>query len=524
MTRFQQFIHSRTFRAGLFLLLLFTGAFMRFYALGQVPRGVNCDEAMSAYQAFTLLRSGTDLNGYCNPVYFVAWGGGQSILQSWLMVPCIRAFGLTEFAIRLPQAVIGTLCLPVFFLLLRRIFDKPTAWIGYALLAISPWHIMMSRWALDCNFAAAFLLFGLFFFLLGLERHPGFFLLSAVFYGLSLYSYATVWVVLPILLILQFVCLIWTKKIRIRAYTLGFAGILLLAALPLVLFIAVNQGWIPEIRSAVLSIPHMPEYRSSVFTTEGLFNLQSFYRLFQLLVTQSDGYLYNSFPQFGLFYLFSLPFIVYGVLCSIKSVFSALRNRMFSAEALIHSQLLAGLSVCLLIDIVNINRSNFLYLPLIAFLALGLRQLLYLRKKTVFQAVAIAYAASFLAFAGYYFGDGRKELADHYRPGTREALVFANEQSDDTIVCRTESGYVKVLYYLAIPVEDYRSIAVFPDTSNKIPTTFGKFQFENPGEAQLQGDVYVLQDEDAQAYLDAGYTVEIFDRMAVAYLPDETGE
>ncbi len=145
-------------------------------------------------------------------------------------------------------------------------------------------------------------------------------------------------------------------------YSIAAVVALFLLALPLLLFVAVNQGWLPEIRNAVFSVPLMPQWRSNVLTTQGLVSLQSFYRLFDLLVTQSDGYLYNSFPQFGLYYLFSLPLALYGAVCSLKSVFSALRRRSFSAEALIHIQLLAGLLVCLLIDTVNVNRSNFIYL------------------------------------------------------------------------------------------------------------------------------------------------------------------
>lgn len=523
MISLKLFSKTRLFRVILFALVFLIGAFLRFYALGQVPRGVNCDEAMSAYQAYTLMTSGIDLNGYHNPVYFVAWGGGQSILLSWLMVPFIRLFGLTEFAIRLPQAIIGTLCLPVFFLLLRRIFDEPAAWIGYLLLAISPWHIMMSRWALDCNLASAFLLFGMFFFLLALERRPVYFLLSALLYGLSLYTYATIWAVLPIILLLQFVYVFVTKKVRLGAFMLGFAAILAVVALPLLLFIAVNQGWIPEIRNAVFSVPLMPEWRSGVLTTAGLFNLQSFYRLFDLLATQSDGYLYNSFPQFGLFYLFSLPFVLYGAVFSLKTVVSSLRKRSFSAEALLHIQLLAGLLVCLLIDEVNVNRSNFLYLPMIAFLALGLRRLLGLPKKAIFQSVAVAYLASFLAFTGFYFGDGKQALTEHYRPGTREAIEYANTLTSDTVVCRTESGYIKVLYYLAYPVEEYRNTVVYKNASSPNPASFGKFVFEEPGETETSEDVYIVQDEEAQAFLDAGFTVDTFGRMVVASRPGSSG-
>ena len=523
MISLEQFTKKRAFRTAMFVLVLAAGAFMRLYALGQVPRGINSDEAMSAYQAYTLLTSGIDLNGYHNPVYFVAWGGGMNALEIYLMIPFIRLLGLTELAIRLPQAILGVISLPVFFLLLRRLFDETTAWIGFFLLAISPWHIMLSRWALESNLAPAFLLFGLYFLSVALDRRPAFLLLSGAFFGLSLYSYAITWMVVPLMLALLMAYALFTRTFQLSLYSIAAVVALFLLALPLLLFVAVNQGWLPEIRNAVFSVPLMPQWRSNVLTTQGLVSLQSFYRLFDLLVTQSDGYLYNSFPQFGLYYLFSLPLALYGAVCSLKSVFSALRRRSFSAEALIHIQLLAGLLVCLLIDTVNVNRSNFIYLPVIALCAYGVRQLLLLPRKAVFQTVVAAYAVSFLAFAGFYFGDGRKELADHYRPGTREAIAYANELTDDTVICRVENGYIKVLYNLAYPVEEYRDTVVYKDPPYPNPASFGKFVFEDPGETETDGTVYIAQDEEAQAFLDAGFTVDTFNRMIVAIRPESGG-
>ncbi len=116
----------------MFVLVLAAGAFMRLYALGQVPRGINSDEAMSAYQAYTLLTSGIDLNGYHNPVYFVAWGGGMNALEIYLMIPFIRLLGLTELAIRLPQAILGVISLPVFFYCFAACLMKRQHGLGFS--------------------------------------------------------------------------------------------------------------------------------------------------------------------------------------------------------------------------------------------------------------------------------------------------------------------------------------------------------------------------------------------------------
>ncbi len=43
------------------------------------------------------------------------------------MMPFIAILGLTDLAIRLPQAIFGILTLPAFYLLLKRAFDEKTA-------------------------------------------------------------------------------------------------------------------------------------------------------------------------------------------------------------------------------------------------------------------------------------------------------------------------------------------------------------------------------------------------------------
>jgi hypothetical protein len=56
-----------------FVLILLIGILVRVVGLGALPAGVDQDEAMSAYQAYTLLTEGYDLHGYHNSVYFEAW-------------------------------------------------------------------------------------------------------------------------------------------------------------------------------------------------------------------------------------------------------------------------------------------------------------------------------------------------------------------------------------------------------------------------------------------------------------------
>ena len=516
---------SKAAKRVLFFLLLVIGILVRFIHLGSIPGGVDQDEAMSAYQAYTLYTEGIDLNGYHNPVYFEAWGHGMNALESYLMIPCIAVFGCNDFSIRLPQTILACLSLPVFYLLLKRIFDDKTAWIGYFLLVINPWHIMMSRWALESNLAPAFLLFGLYFFILALEKHPWYYLLSALMYGLSLYTYAILWLVVPIILLLQIIYVLAMKRARINWYTAGFVVLLGLIALPLLLLNVVNHYWIPEIRTSLFSIPELAAWRSGDLRFSNLFHLTTFSNLFSLLTTQTDGWIRSAFPQFGLYYLFSLPLILLGIVQSVRDCFVRMRAKEFSLEVFALIQLFAAILVCLLLNEINANRINCLHIPMILFCAVGVRSLFELRGKTISRTVVVLYCVSFLAFTGYYFGEGQTALSDFYRPGTKEAIAFAQKLTDETIYCRMHGRYSKVLYYTQMPLDEYFSTIVYVNPPYPEPSAFGQFIFESPHTARTGDAIYIIEDNELKTYTDAGYTIEPFERMAVAYLPDQvTGD
>ena len=186
----------------LFILILILGIGARLWMFGDVPGGINQDEAFAAREAWSLLHYGKDSFGYSYPMYLTAWGSGMNALNTYLMMPFIALFGMHTWVFRLPQMLIGILSLFAIEEIVSKVADWKCSLLAMFLLAVSPWHIMLSRWALESNLVVGFLLFGLLFFIYGMEKQP-FFILSAVFYGLSLYCYAAVWPIVPIIILLQ---------------------------------------------------------------------------------------------------------------------------------------------------------------------------------------------------------------------------------------------------------------------------------------------------------------------------------
>jgi 4-amino-4-deoxy-L-arabinose transferase-like glycosyltransferase len=67
---------------------------------------------------------------------------------SYLAMPFFGLFGSSVASLRAQNVIVGILSLPALYVVLRRTGDKTLALLATFLLAISPWHIMDSRWTL----------------------------------------------------------------------------------------------------------------------------------------------------------------------------------------------------------------------------------------------------------------------------------------------------------------------------------------------------------------------------------------
>src|SRR3990167_8489226 len=90
-------------------LTLVLAAFLRLYQISHYPAGLNADEAALGYNAYSLLLTGRDEHGHVLPVNLESFGDFKPAGYSYLLVPMIKIFGLTEFAVRLPSVLFGVL-------------------------------------------------------------------------------------------------------------------------------------------------------------------------------------------------------------------------------------------------------------------------------------------------------------------------------------------------------------------------------------------------------------------------------
>lgn len=201
----------------LHLIIIFALA-LRLFNLSTNPPGLNWDEVSMGYSAYSILETGRDEWGVQFPILFRSYGEWKSPVYIYLVVPFIKAFGLNAWGVRLPAAIFGVLAVYLTYLLGKRLYSKEVGLWASFLLAVSPWHLMLSRPAFEAGVALTLILAGIYLFL---QKKP---IVASLILGLSLHTYHSAKIVVPfILLYFGYILFrkIELKKIIISVLILG---------------------------------------------------------------------------------------------------------------------------------------------------------------------------------------------------------------------------------------------------------------------------------------------------------------
>ena len=410
----------------IFLIIIILAIFVRIYKFPNALKEVNSDEMMLAVNAKSIADTGKDINGISYPVYLLGFGG-QSVLLLYLIVFCIKIFGYSLFAIRLPLLIISIVSLVVFYDLIRRISKNNTiALIGLGLLAISPWHILQGMWALDCNILPHILLIAVYLLYIGILKKSRWTLyLSMVFFALTLYSYGIAIYFTPILLLALAIYLRRKKKISMPDLIICIV-IFSILAMPIILMFAINI--LKTNQSIYLGNITIPYYENLSRTDDMLFFspnilVQLFINIgftVLMILGEFDGCVWNSSLIFGTAYHITLVLVIVAIIIKIKNkashihfglsdVFSSTTdsiqettNRDINLQDnfprfLILSWLCTSIFTGIVINQTNINRLNTIWYPLIML----------------------------ATFALYYFYNYFKRLETNNENGSKKSKIYA---------------------------------------------------------------------------------------------------
>ena len=436
--------YSRLVRI-LALVCIGVGVALRVVHFGSMPPGLNQDEASIGYDAWCLAHFGTEGNGVSWPVHLISWGNGGNASYAYMALPFVATFGLAPFTVRLPMLIASLASLLLVWFVIERLFDERAAWASAAVVALSPWHIMLSRWALDCNALPFLFLCGLSLLTASLEANRKFvwLLLACVIFGVSVYSYGAAYLAVP-LFVLSALVLCTGGGIFTKRQALTAALLFALTALPMALYIVVNLFHWDSIHLVGVTVPREPTTpRFQTETTVGpLHHVGEFLRL---LVTQRDGTPYNVTDPYGVVYSGIFFALAIGLIAVIP-VFVA-RRQWPQKRLFIPLWILA----CIPTGIVqepNINRLNLLLMGLVCTVGVALAILdRWVRGTVIVGLVSLLTLSGF--FARDYFTTQRDRIADVFFDGLLPALAYARSNTaEDGKICVTSEVNMPQIYVL----------------------------------------------------------------------------
>lgn len=312
---------------GIFILALL----LRFLSLSTNPPSLNWDEVSHGYNAYSILKTGSDEWGQFLPLAnFRAYGDYPLPLYMYLSMPGIAVFGLNEFTVRIPSALFGSLMVLVIYFLVKQIFkNSKMALLAAFLLALSPWDLMISRQVLQATPAILFLALGVWMFLKGTEGRANWIIFGTISLCLSAYAYHNTRILAPVIFLL--LAIIYRKLLLgNRKIFLKVLGIAVVFFVPLVFIVTtgvgsarsewvgiLDQGAINRINEARGFNPSVLSYvihnKITYFASTALLNYLSYFNPQYLAVEGGTQYQY-SVPHFGVINPIELPFFYFGLI------------------------------------------------------------------------------------------------------------------------------------------------------------------------------------------------------------------
>lgn len=321
-------------------IVLIAGLF-RFIALGSNPPFLNWDEVAWGYNAYALGLNARDEFGRFLPyTYLESFGDYKPPVYAYLTVLPVKIFGLNAFATRFASALCGTLTVLITYFLVKRLFPKSKNknWYGLAaagVLAISPWHIMLSRAAFEANVATFLMVTGVWLFLGGMQEKKWYLVLSAIPFALSFYTFNTPRVVVPLLVV--FLALFFWREILTRKKQIIIAAMLgILFLLPTVKFLLSPQAKLRFDEVNIFTDVSVVERGNQEVANDGggavsklihnrrlLFTADFLKHYFDnlspsFLFITGDGNPKFSIQDVGQMYLWDLPFFILGIFLLFK--------------------------------------------------------------------------------------------------------------------------------------------------------------------------------------------------------------
>lgn len=375
-------------------LIIFLGFSLRFYQLGKVPVSIYWDEAAFGVNARLITETGKDEYGQTLPLFFRSFDDYKLPGYAYLLVPVIKVFGLSEWSVRFPSALLGTLTILTLYLLVKALVKKErVALLAAFLLAISPWAIQFSRAGFEANA-------GLFFVVTGIWLFFNNKFTSVVSVALSLYFYRSLHIFAPLLVLVMF-----AKRIK-YLFIFGFI------AAPILYFSFFSSQSARISQVSIFTQPEKKVVYAQKFIAGYIEQLKP-----NFLYIYGDGNLRHSLVSFGLEYWWELPFLIAGIILAIK-------NFRKYGWLLLTWVLVAPIPAALALPVPHALRGLNIVPVLVIFSAFGLSKI----KSGLFALLPVIFIYFYL---NQYYFVWAKESASSWGDGYKQLVQTVKEKEPD---------------------------------------------------------------------------------------------
>ncbi|HKD67136.1 MAG TPA: glycosyltransferase family 39 protein [Candidatus Binataceae bacterium] len=472
--------------ASLLAVALVVGIGLRTVALDRVPAGFNQDEACNGYDAYSLLRTGRDQHGNLLPVAIQAFNDYRMPLFDYSLVVPVGLFGLRPVSVRLGAALWGIADLVAVATIASMLVGLRGAAVAVALLAISPWHLPISRFGHEAITASATTSLAAAAFFLAIRlRRARWLAVSAVMFGLSLYSYSiTKAFVLPF--ILWIAAFHWRELSRFRKQALAGLIVIVICAIP--------QAWAlwrnyPQMmaRYHSVSILGLPVgLRLRLFGQGLLFNFSPHF-LFQN--GSSDISLHP--PGYGQLLVAQAAMLFLALCALMDAKFRRVAMFLFGWLAI------AAVTAVLILPFGHPLHTLLMLTPLTLLCALGMVFLFdlaaanRLARLLVAAAIVTAMLVQGAKFLNFYFRDYPGLAAYDFQYGLGPTVAHAAALGSGPLVIthNINQPYIYVLFFTKYPPQRFQHERVVQDRGLFAPVLgFDRYRFADPQMAYFKLD------------------------------------
>ncbi|MBI5449615.1 glycosyltransferase family 39 protein [Candidatus Gottesmanbacteria bacterium] len=494
--------------------------FLRFYKVAQIPPSLSWDEVSIGYNAYSILKTGRDEFGRLFPLdAFVAYGDYKPVLPVYLTVPFVALFGLSELAVRLPSVVAGTLTVLLTYFLVRELFNKSPHLIRLSLLAsfllaISPWHMQLSRAGFEANTALFFVVLGIWCVLKARERNH-LFIVAWLPFVASIYTFNSARYFAPILGVLL---IIYCWK-EVRRHTKQFVAGVIVAFVflfPIVPYLISPQARLrfAEVNiftdfSVVQTANHRIETDGNSWWSKIFHNRRIGYTKSYLLhlldhfepsflFIRGDGNPKFSIQDVGQLHIIELPLLIAGIYW----LFVRDRRTAWFLAAWLIGAIIPAATARETPHALRIENSLPVWQIFIACgLLSAIRYPILAKKKFILLgAIAFLYSASFSYYWHNYFTHYVVEYSGEWQYGYREAIraIEPIKNQYDAIVMTENIGrpHMYIAFYERLDPGEYRKTmdGAFDAAGFYNPHRLGKYRFVRQGIDKMEPRIlYVLE-------------------------------